>query len=307
MHIVYDYIIIGAGPAGCFCAIELKKKGFNCIVLEKHKENHGKVCGGGISLYCTKILHNIGFPLHRFEEEGAVKIKQYRFYYNNELYINYFKDDDFPDFAYGIERSKIDSIFRQYTQEHGVDIIFGFNVKKFRKEEGLYNINGYFGRSLILACGALRTLKRFSISSEVNKLPVGVSAIIRTHRYRGDNFFLFDYENYFDGQYGWIFSIGEQMWNIGVWTKNNRKNIKKLFTQFTNTRVKEYFNDNYEFMTELKGAAMGISNNMFDLKDNSIFLIGDTSYTSNNFTGEGIPQAILSGIELVDNISTLNS
>ena len=31
----YDYLIVGAGLSGAVCAHELKKKGYNCLVVEK--------------------------------------------------------------------------------------------------------------------------------------------------------------------------------------------------------------------------------------------------------------------------------
>ena len=36
MENIYDYIIIGAGPAGCFCGIELTKKGLKVCIFEKN-------------------------------------------------------------------------------------------------------------------------------------------------------------------------------------------------------------------------------------------------------------------------------
>ena len=35
MNKVFDCVIIGAGPSGIGCAIELKKKGFDVVLIEK--------------------------------------------------------------------------------------------------------------------------------------------------------------------------------------------------------------------------------------------------------------------------------
>ena len=50
---MYDYIVVGAGPAGCVCAGELKKKNYSVCVLEKQPEHYRKVCGDGISYVCV--------------------------------------------------------------------------------------------------------------------------------------------------------------------------------------------------------------------------------------------------------------
>ena len=56
MPFVYDYIVVGAGPAGCICAGELKKKGYTVCALERQAPDHRKVCGDGISDVCVRLL-----------------------------------------------------------------------------------------------------------------------------------------------------------------------------------------------------------------------------------------------------------
>jgi len=48
----YDVIIVGAGPAGLGCAIELQKSEMTILLLEKNKEIGPKICAGGLT---TKI------------------------------------------------------------------------------------------------------------------------------------------------------------------------------------------------------------------------------------------------------------
>ena len=55
---MYDYIIVGAGPAGCVCAGELKRKNYSVCVLEKQPEHYRKVCGDGISYVCVQALRS---------------------------------------------------------------------------------------------------------------------------------------------------------------------------------------------------------------------------------------------------------
>lgn len=45
----YDVIVVGAGPAGSTVAKEVASKGLKVIVLEKHRLNREKPCGGGVT------------------------------------------------------------------------------------------------------------------------------------------------------------------------------------------------------------------------------------------------------------------
>jgi geranylgeranyl reductase family protein len=57
MTIVMDVLIVGAGPAGAYCALALAKEGFKPIVLD-HSHPREKPCGGGLSPYAQEA-----FPL----------------------------------------------------------------------------------------------------------------------------------------------------------------------------------------------------------------------------------------------------
>ena len=52
----YDVIIIGAGPAGLTCGLQLAKAGRSCLVIEQREELRGKVCGDGLSSHCIQAV-----------------------------------------------------------------------------------------------------------------------------------------------------------------------------------------------------------------------------------------------------------
>ena len=45
----YDVIIVGAGPAGCSCAFELRNHGKSVLILDKSDFPRHKPCAGGIT------------------------------------------------------------------------------------------------------------------------------------------------------------------------------------------------------------------------------------------------------------------
>jgi flavin-dependent dehydrogenase len=59
----YDVAIIGGGIAGLSLSIDLKKRGYNIVVIEKGNYPRHKVCGEYISMESQKYLHTICPPL----------------------------------------------------------------------------------------------------------------------------------------------------------------------------------------------------------------------------------------------------
>ena len=49
MENIYDIIIVGAGPAGCSCAINLASSKLKIAIIDKCTFARDKVCGGGLS------------------------------------------------------------------------------------------------------------------------------------------------------------------------------------------------------------------------------------------------------------------
>ena len=54
-----DVVIIGAGPAGSVCGYLLKKAGINCLLVDHATFPRDKLCGGGLTPKCWKLLDEL--------------------------------------------------------------------------------------------------------------------------------------------------------------------------------------------------------------------------------------------------------
>ena len=305
----YDYLVIGAGPAGCIVAAELKKMGKSVCVMEKEPANYRKVCGDGISFAAIKELKRIGFPLNYFEDADAVKIYKYIFIReDNEGHEDYSEEiqEEKGKLVYGLARNKTDAVFRRYlVEDAGVDIKYENNVDDIvtvADAEGhpVYEINGLRAENIIIAAGSSARIKldgKLVVCPDVGN-PVGVSAIIRADN-SAEPFFLFDFKKAYCGTYGWLFSVGDREYNAGLWLKTDRSHIKEEFHRFLDTRVKEYLGTDFEIVRNTRGVIMGIGEKRPHYSD-SVFIIGDTSNSSNPVDGEGISKAVIDAMKLVD-------
>ena len=296
----YDYIIVGAGPAGCFCATELVRKGRSVCLLEKEEPGFRKVCGDGVSMTCVEVLKRMEFPMEYLAEAGAVPIHTYFSYVDGRL-----REKAVDLEAYCLSRDRTDTMFRRYAREKfGVSIAFGEPVKEIRTVPEGYSVNGRQGRRVILSFGADGgiLLDGARLLSPQRERPVGASLIVEGAAVR-DDFFLFDYKPEYDGTYAWIFSLGGGLYNVGLW-RNSRKELLRPQTEaFLETRGREWLGENIRIVCPLRGKIMGIGCRR-ELSRKDIFLVGDAANTANPADGEGISRAILDAKRLIDRLES---
>ncbi|HLC36308.1 MAG TPA: FAD-dependent monooxygenase, partial [archaeon] len=59
MELVYDVIVVGAGPGGSACAALCYEKGLRVLLLEKGKYPKDKICGDAISGKSAAVLNDL--------------------------------------------------------------------------------------------------------------------------------------------------------------------------------------------------------------------------------------------------------
>lgn len=138
---IYDVIIIGAGPAGLFAACNLEKK-LNVLVLEKKKDP-------GIKLLMTgkgqcNITHggDIKEFLKHYGENGK-RIRQVLYKFNNKEILNYFRErgvdfierEDGKVFPSTFKASDILSVLLKQCDTNKVDIKYNHHVENIDYNE----------------------------------------------------------------------------------------------------------------------------------------------------------------------------
>lgn len=141
---VYDAIIIGAGPAGSAAAILLAQTGKRVLLVEKSRFPREKLCGEFLSPECLNVFDRLGVR-QRIFDAGARTIRRFKLFAPDgrclEIPMAWISDGH--ELAIGLSRATMDFILLERAREVGAEIREGFQVlPKLHREAGLSFIEG---------------------------------------------------------------------------------------------------------------------------------------------------------------------
>jgi geranylgeranyl reductase family protein len=169
-----DIVIVGGGPAGAYCAIELSKYGFYPTIFD-HSHPREKPCGGGIS---PAIIQKFPF-LEKFRSDGftfpgftLISCT------NNQVVTNWYKN------GFGISRQFLDQKILKMALNRGSKIIKEkvIDVQKRKKDWIIKTNKRALSSKILVGADGVNSLVRFNtvgrISNENLALTYGYFATI---------------------------------------------------------------------------------------------------------------------------------
>lgn len=138
--IMWNVIVVGAGPAGCAAATLFAREGLRVLLLDKSAAPPPKVCGEYLSPGCLPILERIGAlksvwgagarPLYGMTiHTAAGRTLQAHYPHGGNL-------GDLPAHGLAIRRSVLDPILLDVAVKHGVEFEPNFQVSDLVWEDG---------------------------------------------------------------------------------------------------------------------------------------------------------------------------
>jgi menaquinone-9 beta-reductase len=131
MRTDYDIAIIGGGLAGLATSIQLSRKGYRVIVVEKETYPHHKVCGEYVSLESWNFLLQLGLPLHNLALP-RIDTLQLTSPNGKELVTR------LPLGGFGISRYLLDSSLAKIAEDNGVQLL-----QKTKVEDVVFDGNSF--------------------------------------------------------------------------------------------------------------------------------------------------------------------
>ena len=323
-------VILGAGPAGTAAALKLSQMGIRCVLIDKATFPRDKICGDGISNQCVHVLQKWLDPtiIERFAAATNIQIDSWGLQVEgtkgNGFDIAYrpfldktkeipsgfvCKRRDFDNFLVEeVRRSPLIEFYENVEITHFERIL----LEKPQNTEGSYS--GYLlsdkfqifqiqAKLVIAADGAQSRFARQigGIELDNKHFMASVKAYYKgVTGFHTDNYLEFYFLKDFLPGYFWIFPLPNGEANVGIAivsedVSQRKLNLKKCLEEVIESRFKDRFK-NAEINGKIEGFGLPLGSKRRKLSGEGYILTGDAASLIDPLTGEGIANALLSGV-----------
>lgn len=294
----YDAAVIGAGPAGAYCAKILASRGLKVLLMDKEKFPRDKVCGGLISAKALELIQDdqLNKLLSKIRPNPVQKII---------LTCGQKEVTKKKDRVLGlvVKRKEFDEALVNIAADGGADFVDHCEYITHRDLKIVFEIyttkGTFFSDYLIGADGAFSKVARESkLRQRFLKWEMGFAVCSEIPREmiiekNGIEFVLAKVL----GGMGWVFS-GNDFVNLGVGGYATEAN--RIFQCTKRLLAERLIDKNSHF--DLKGYFLPAGGRKRPIARDRIFLVGDAAGLVDPFSGEGVFYALKSSQIAADTI-----
>ncbi|MBI5218209.1 MAG: geranylgeranyl reductase family protein [Bacteroidia bacterium] len=310
----FDIIIVGAGPAGCSCAINLAHSGLNIAILDKALFPKDKICGGALSDRAVNTILRMPDPIPsdfiKFQKkivaQGIRLFAPDNSYY--DLILPSRKGNENIANGYICRRTDFDNFMFEQLLRYKNIIFIHCNVTDVEihsdKVTVISETNSFESKLLVAADGANSLISRKLCGFTINKNIF--STAVRAY-YKNVTGFdsknlaeLHFIKNILPG-YLWIFPLGDDLYNVGIGGPAKLLEKKKIkLSEFMLRLISEHPTLSLRFKNassegKIHTHSLPLGTKKQKLSGERFILAGDAASLVDPFSGEGIGNALLSG------------
>lgn len=296
---IYDTIIIGAGPAGSYAGCLLADMGLKVALIDRQTFPREKLCGGLLTLKTAELLK----PVCPVETLSKFDIVQSHAFYQDQLTASF----RLLSPAYTVLRLQFDTQLMELAKGKGAHTYLGTPIRGIdfaRKEVYLPGGRTLKYSALIGADGAQSTVRRIAALPK-NEMGFCLEAHVPWNLLKNPERLLSGgieiYYGDFRNGYGWIFPCKDSV-AVGVGSLAKGISERDILTQYD--RFLAGVLSANSMCRKLAGAYLpsGTSVVLGAPQYENLCLIGDAAGLIDPFTGEGIYYALLSAKAAVEAI-----
>ncbi|CAN5782577.1 geranylgeranyl reductase family protein [soil metagenome] len=224
----FDVVVVGGGPGGAACALELARRGHSVLVCEKKTFPREKACGDGLTPRAVRELDAMGLGR---EVRTWERVRGLRAHGSGRtLELPFPEVGSLPAVGFVKSRRDLDATVLGAAEAAGAKVLFDMQVSEPIFEEGV--VRGVIGkvggqteqvraRYVVCAEGSATKFSRALGRERVASYPIGL-AVRQYFRAPSESPGWFDAfltlrlgEDHLPG-YGWIFPVGDGKVNAGV-------------------------------------------------------------------------------------------
>ncbi|WP_288262003.1 NAD(P)/FAD-dependent oxidoreductase [uncultured Prochlorococcus sp.] len=282
----FDVVIIGGGLSGSSTALNLSKKGYSVLVIEKEKNQAYKPCAGGMASSMQKFL-----PLDIKDSiESKIKNVEFRWKASDNVIADLTGESPF----WIIKREKLDQLLLDESIRNGVQIISGLLVEKIRKKNDNWEVtcnnkNKYISKFLVIADGSQsKWAGYFNLGPRKPKFANTISLRLKGLGEIPRDAVRFEF-GFIKYGFAWAFPLKESL-NIGLGTFINNGHLENQ--AINNQVIRSFGFDDFSYKTINK--KLRIWNGMHPINGEKILAVGDAASLCDPFLAEGIRPSLIS-------------
>ncbi|WP_370587911.1 geranylgeranyl reductase family protein [Trichocoleus sp. FACHB-591] len=290
---MFDCIIVGAGPAGGTAAYHLAKQGRSVLVLEKEPLPRYKPCGGGVS---PQVAQWFDFD---FTPAISLKVNSVRFTWKMEDPVEV--ELKTPEPMWMVRRDVFDHFLVQQAQKQGAELRDNTEVTGIQFKSDHWQVNTaegpITGRYLIAADGAKGPMAKWlGFKERKRRLAGALEAEVPAHVESG-NPIHFEFGMVKNG-YIWNFPKADgYSLGIGTFRGGEPQDMKALLAEYATL-----------FGVDVKssqqyGHPLCLWDGNQKLHTQNAVLAGEAACVVDPFTAEGIRPSIFSGMKAAEAIN----
>ena len=282
----FDVVIIGGGLSGSSTALNLSKKGYSVLVLEKEIFQDYKPCAGGMASSMQKFL-----PLNIQDSvESKIKNVEFRWKASDNVIADLSGESPF----WIIKREKLDQSLLNESLSNGVEIIRPVLVEKIIKKNDSWEITcnnkrKYISEFLVVADGSQSEWAGyFKLGPRKPKFANTISIRLKGLGEIPRNTVRFEF-GFIKYGFAWAFPLKESL-NIGLGTFINDSPLENQ--ALNNQVIRSFGFDEFSYKTFHK--KLRIWNGIHPINIDKVLVVGDAASLCDPFLAEGIRPSLIS-------------
>lgn len=295
-----DVVVIGAGAAGCATALSLRRRGLDCVVVDKSSGLARRFCGEFVSGEARAFLEDLD-ALEEFERQGPSVVSSMSLYGARGGHF----EMDIARGGFGISRRALDGTLLELAKERGASVLRGTTISGIERVDDRFSVSLQGGaprihsRAVIGAHGRRANIDRLLgrpfiehdsryVGVKCHFTGVNIKRDVRLFLFPGGHCGLVAVE-------GRLATMAMLATREALRTAGGRGEDLIEFARRSNSFLDGALRD----ASVVSGSMLSIGQIPFRLKEqvaSGVYFVGDAAGTTAPFLGLGVTNALRSGI-----------
>jgi menaquinone-9 beta-reductase len=308
----FDVAIIGAGPAGCACAIGLAASGLRVVLIDKASFPRDKTCGDALNIDVVNQLELMGGTLAAAFEAMAAKTATYGikvFSASQDAFSIPLYHNKVKSCGYVMKRYDFDNFLYQYAKaQKGIECFETCAVENIVQEYNTVAIMAgtmQLQAKMVVGADGAHSMVAKKLAGQKVDMQHNSAGLRQYYEgvtgFNADNMIELHFFKETLPGYFWLFPLPDGRANVGIGINSaiiakKQLNLRQLMQTLiaTHPHLKERFN-NAKPLENVKGYGLPLGGKKRPVSGDNFLLAGDAAALIDPFSGEGIGNAVRSG------------